>query len=132
MSSQEKNEQTQIVPVIEEEVVVKNQPQVTGRVRVRTITEMVDDVARATLEEHDVEVRRIPKNEIVGTPPSVRTEGDTTIVPVLEEVLVVEKRLLLKEELHIQRRTRRERVEVPVSRRKQRAIIDRLPELKEK
>jgi len=31
----------------------------------------------------------------------VRYEGDTIIIPVLEEVLVVEKRLMLKEEIHI-------------------------------
>jgi stress response protein YsnF len=48
-----------------------------------------------------------------------------TIVPVLEEVLVVEKRLVLKEELHIRRRVDTESVEVPVTLRKQRAIIER-------
>jgi len=120
------------LPVLEEELVVEKRSVVTDRVRVRTITEMVDDVAQATLEEHNVEVRRIPVNQIVETPPFVRTEGDVTVVPVLEEVLVVEKRLLLKEEIHIVRRSRSEKVEVPVSRRKQRAIVDRLPERKEK
>jgi stress response protein YsnF len=56
----------------------------------------------------------------------VRTEGDVVIVPVLEEVLVVEKRLVLKEELHIRRDATRENVEVPVTLRKQRAVIERL------
>lgn len=44
--------------------------------------------------------------------PEIRTEGDVTIVPVLEEVLVVEKRLVLKEELHIRRRVAAETVEI--------------------
>ena len=35
------------------------------------------------------------------TPP-VRTEGDTVIVPIMEEILVTETRLILKEELRIQ------------------------------
>jgi stress response protein YsnF len=43
---------------------------------------------------------------IVETAPEIRTEGDVTILPVVEEVLVVEKRLVLKEELHIRRRVR--------------------------
>jgi stress response protein YsnF len=47
-------------------------------------------------------------------------------VPVLEEVLVVEKRLVLKEELHIRRRATTETVEVPITLRKQRAVVERI------
>ena len=56
----------------------------------------------------------------------IPTTTDVTVVPVLEEVLVVEKRLVLKEELHIRRRIETEAVEVPVTLRKQRAVIERL------
>jgi stress response protein YsnF len=73
-----------------------------------------------------VEVTRVPIARIVETAPEIRTEGDLTIVPVLEEVLVVEKRLMLKEELHIRRRAATETVEVPVTLRKQRAIVERI------
>jgi len=48
-----------------------------------------------------------------------------TIVPVLEEVLIIEKRLVLKEEVHISKRTVTEEAEVTVPVRKQRAIINR-------
>ena len=37
----------------------------------------------------------------------MREEGDVTIIPVLEEIVVVEKRLVLKEELHVRRVTER-------------------------
>jgi hypothetical protein len=47
-------------------------------------------------------------------------------VPVVEENLVVEKRLVLKEELHIRRSITRRAFEVPVQLRKQRAVIQRL------
>jgi stress response protein YsnF len=47
------------------------------------------------------------------------------IVPVLEEILVVRRQLVLKEELHIQRRVETEAVQVPVTLRKQRAIVER-------
>src|SRR5712675_1836709 len=123
---------TDTIPVFEEEVVVDKHSVVTGRVRVRTITEFVEDVAHATLEKQDIEIRRVPIDQIVDTAPSIRTEGDVTIVPVLEEVLVVEKRLLLKEEIHIHRHTDSEVIEEPITRRNQRVVVDRLPELKEK
>ena len=120
------------IPVIEEEAVVGKHSIVTGRVRVRTITEFVDDVAHATLEKQKIDIQRVPIDQVVDTPPSVRTEGDITIIPVLEEVLVVEKRLLLKEELHIRPHTESEVIEKPITRRKQRVIVDRIPELKQK
>jgi len=123
---------TDTIPVFEEEVVVDKHSVVTGRVRVRTITESVDDVAHATLERQNIEIRRVPIDQIVDTPPSVRTEGDVTIVPVLEEQLVVEKRLLLKEEIHIHRHTDSEVIEEPTTRRKQRVVVDRLPGAKGK
>src|SRR5215204_5405293 len=46
--------------------------------------------------------------------------------PVLEEILVVEKRLILREELHIKQEVSHETVEVPVSLRKQRAVVERV------
>jgi stress response protein YsnF len=45
---------------------------------------------------------------------------------VLEEILVVEKRLVLKEELHIRRRATTETAEVPVTLRKQRVVVERI------
>jgi stress response protein YsnF len=67
-------------------------------------------------------------DHIVDAAPPVRTEGDVTIVPVLEEVLVVEKRLVLKEELRIRRSRRQETEEIPVRLRKQRAVVERSDE----
>jgi stress response protein YsnF len=48
-----------------------------------------------------VNVDRIEINRFVDGPVPVRYEGDVMIVPVLEEVLVIEKRLMLKEELRV-------------------------------
>ena len=47
-------------------------------------------------------------------------------MPVLEEILVVEKRLILREELHIEQEVSQETVELPVSLRKQRAVVERV------
>ena len=121
------NDQTgEAVPLREEEMRVDNRSVATGKVRVRSVVDNIEEVARAALTEDRVEVTRVPLNCEVNAAPSVRTEGEVTIVPVMEEVLVVEKRLVLKEELHIRRRVTHENVEVPVTLRKQRAVIERL------
>ena len=74
-----------------------------------------------------VEVERVPVDRIVDAAPAVRQDGDVTIIPVMEEVLVVEKRLVLKEELHVRRRRTQESVEVPVTLRRERVEVERLP-----
>jgi stress response protein YsnF len=87
------------IPLLEEEARVAKRTVQTGRVRVRTTTDIVEEIARATLDEDVVDVTRIPVGREVNEPPAVRTEDGVVIVPVLEEVLVVEKRLVLREEL---------------------------------
>jgi len=115
------------LPVLEETAVLTKEVVATGRVRVSTQTRQVEETAAATLAGESVEVARVPIGKPVeGDLPQTRTEGDTTIVPVFEEVLVVEKRLMLKEELHIRRRATQERVEVPVQLRKQEAVVERI------
>ena len=57
-----------------------------------------------SLFSEEADVRRVPVNRVITEIPQTRQEGDVTIVPVVEEVLVVEKRLLLKEEIHIERK----------------------------
>ena len=74
----------------------------------------------------EVEVERVPIRRVVDGPVPIRDEDGTTIIPILEEVLVVEKRLMLKEELHI----RKHRVETHqpqrVTLRREEARIERL------
>jgi stress response protein YsnF len=57
----------------------------------------------------------------------VRLEGNTTIIPVVEEVVVVEKRLILVEEIHITRDSTVRTEEIPVLLRKEHAAIERQP-----
>src|SRR5215218_6344404 len=115
-----------VIPLVEETASVEKREIVTGRVRVRTVTDTLEELARADVQRETVEVTRVPIDRMVESAPEVRTEGDVTIVPNIEEVLVVEKRLVLKEELHIRRRVAAETVEVPVTLRKQRSIVERL------
>ena len=66
-------------------------------------TEMRDEVVVAELAREQVVVERIPVGRVVDAVPPVRYEGDVTIMPVVEEELVVVRRLVLKEEVHLRR-----------------------------
>jgi uncharacterized protein (TIGR02271 family) len=76
---------------------------------------------------HDeVEVEHISVNRPVEGPISVRYEDDTIIVPIMEEVLVVQKQLILKEEIHIRKRRIETHQPQQVTLRREEAHIDRL------
>ena len=112
------------IPLMEEEVHVAKREVVTGRIRVRTMVETLDAVVREELDREHVTVSRVPVDRYVDVAPTPRTEGELTIIPVLEEVLVLEKRLLLKEEIHIRRTSSKEAVEQLIPLRKQHAVIE--------
>lgn len=100
------------VPVIQEEAWVEKRIVDTGRgVRIhKTVAEHPCQIDERLLRD-EVEVTHVPVDRIVplDQAPATRYEGDTLVVPVLEEVLVVERRLRIKEELHITRTRREER-----------------------
>lgn len=114
------------VPLLEEEVSVSTREVVTGRVRVSTVVDTAEHLVRQDLDTEHVEVTRVPVDRYVDAAPAIRTEGDVTIIPVLEEVLVVETRLLLKEEIHIRRTLSKDTVEQTVTLRTQRAVVEQL------
>ena len=121
--------ETLVVPVVEERVVVSKETVETGRVRVTTHVEERTEQVREGLRHDDVVVERIPINRIVDTAPVIRREGDTVIYPVVEETLVVEKRLLLKEEIRIICKSSVETVEQQVILRAVHADVQRTPSL---
>jgi uncharacterized protein (TIGR02271 family) len=92
-----------VVPVIEETLRVDKKDVETGRLRITKTVSEREEVVSQPLVHEEVRVERVPIERMIEGPVPVRTEGDTTIVPVIEEVLVVEKRLRLKEEVRITR-----------------------------
>jgi stress response protein YsnF len=99
-----------IIPVVREEVSVEKRVVDTGRgMRIhKSVAEHPCHIDERLLRD-EVEVSHVPVDRIVplDAAPSTRYEGDTLVVPVLEEVLVVERRVRIKEEIRITR-TRRE------------------------
>ena len=57
--------------------------------------------------------------------PSISQEGDTTIIPVVEEIVVVERRLVLKEEIRVRRVSTKEQHQETVVLREQEAVTTR-------
>jgi uncharacterized protein (TIGR02271 family) len=98
------HEPVQRIPVVREEVEVEKRRVETGRVRVRKVVREREEFVDEDLLREEVEIERIPLNRVVDAPEQIRSEGDVLIIPVLEEVLVVQKQLVLKEELRVRRR----------------------------
>jgi uncharacterized protein (TIGR02271 family) len=89
------------IPVIEEEIVVGKEYVDTGKVKIsKKISEHQQTIDIPLMQER-VSVERVVVNKFVDTPPEIRHDGDLMIIPVLEEQIVVQKRLVLVEELHV-------------------------------
>jgi len=93
-----------VIPVVEERLDIHKKEVETGRVAVYLTPREHEEIVRVPLTDEHVEVRRVEVNRFVEAPEPVRQQGDVTIVPVMEEVLVVQKRLRVKHELHLIRR----------------------------
>lgn len=121
-----KKETETVVPVIEEQLNITKVWQETGRVQVtKTVTEEAVDY-NVPVNAEEVIMERKPINQYVETaPPASRYEGETLIIPVLKEVLVVEKKLLLVEELHISKRNSEQVVSGTETLRKESVEINR-------
>lgn len=112
--------------LLEETLHVSKRDVVTGTVRVTTRTETRDEVAEVSLDRNVVEVVRVPVDQVVDVAPTVRTEGDVMIVPVLEERFTVVRQLYLTAELHIRHRVETGTERVPVQLRRHIAIVERV------
>ncbi|MFC0132907.1 YsnF/AvaK domain-containing protein [Massilia eurypsychrophila] len=100
------------IPLHQEQVDVSIRTVDTGRgVRVTTSVSEHPFEVDETLHHDDVEISHVAVGQFVtGTDvPAPRYEGDTYIIPIIEEVLVVERRLRIKEEVHITKVKREDR-----------------------
>lgn len=98
-----------VIPVIEETLRVDKRVVETGSgVRVHKTVATREEVVDTALSRDELEITRVPIDRTLaaGEVPEAGYDGDTLVVPVLEEVLVVEKRWRLKEEVRITRHRR--------------------------
>jgi len=92
-----------IIPVIQEEIVVDKYIVEKGKVRVSKTVSEHEEIIDEPLFHEKVQVERVPVNKVIDASPSVRQEGDTLIIPVVEEQVFVQKRLVLVEELRVRK-----------------------------
>ena len=94
---------TVVIPVVDEVLHVGVRTVDRGGAAVHIRVENREEPVERELMQEVLSVERVAVGRIVETAPSIREEGDVTIIPVLEEELVVTKRLVLREEIHIRR-----------------------------
>jgi uncharacterized protein (TIGR02271 family) len=114
-----------VVPVIEETAVVYKERVVTDRVRLHKRVQTAQEVLDIPVQTESLEVERVPVGRWIEAPAGIRQEGDTTVYPVVEEVLVVEKRLRLVEEVRVTRRRETRQVRETVALRREEILVER-------
>jgi uncharacterized protein (TIGR02271 family) len=103
VDDEQEDSETIRIPVIEEDLAIGKREVETGHVHVSVSVNEREELVDVPLTAERVEVERIPVNRIVDAPLEPRYEDDTLVVPVVEERLVVQKQLVLTEEVRIRR-----------------------------
>ena len=116
-----------VIPLLAEEIAVSKQVVETGRVQIARVTHEREQLIDELLAHETVEIDRTPIGRQVNAMPAIREEGDTVVIPIIEEVLVIERRLLLKEEVRVRRVRSTERHQESVTLRHHEAVVTRLP-----
>lgn len=118
-------EEKLVIPLAAETFTVEKHESITGVVRIhKSVTEHQETINAPTYSEA-VEVERVQRGEWIEAVPQIRYEGQTMIIPVVEEVLVVEKRLRLREELRVTKRRTEDTTPQQVTLRREEVTIDR-------
>ena len=124
--ARELEQDREVIPLVEERAVILKRKKLTGGMRVRTLVREDEEVIDEPLTSEEVEVERVPVDRWVEAPVPIRQEGETTIITLLEEVVVVEKRLRATEEVRITRRRTTRQAAQHVTLRREEAVVERL------
>lgn len=117
---------SETIPVMEENLRLGVERIETGRIRATKKVHEEDLIVSGPALSDEFKIERIPLNQYIDkSPPSVRYEGDTMVIPVIEEEVVVQTRLKLVEEVRITRRQVERMVEKPITIRKEEVVIHR-------
>jgi uncharacterized protein (TIGR02271 family) len=100
-SSQGQGEIVAVLPVIVEEAQIAKRQVETGSVRIHKQVQIVEETVDVPLVRDRVQVERVPIDRFLERPAEAHYRGDTLVIPVMEEIVVVQKRLRLREEIHV-------------------------------
>jgi len=125
MPDQERQPEDRRISLHVEEISVSRREVKKANIQIALVTGTREQLIDEELTRVRVEVERVPIGRIIEVVPSISQEGDTTIIPVVEEIVVVERRLVLKEEVRIRRVSTKEQHRETVVLREQEAVITR-------
>ena len=116
-----------VVPVAVEELEVQKRVVETGTVRITKVVHERETTVDEPLVRENVAISRVPMQRVVEGPIPMREEQGTTIISVVEEVLVVEKRWMLREEIHIRKQRTETHQPQPITLRSEEVQVERVP-----
>ena len=122
----QKPEDEIVVPVFAEELHADAVPVETGGVRVTKRLETHQEVLEQELRKSHVQVKRVKTNRVVDGPQPAQRSGNTLIIPVVSEVLRIEKQWVVTEEIHIIESEERETIQQNVDVSREAPHIERL------
>lgn len=116
--------ETMTIQLSEEHVEVETRVVERGYLRVQKKVDEYLDEQIVRLQHHEVQIEHVPRDEVIDEPIEPYMDGDVYVVPVIEEEVIIQTRLRLKEELRIHRivAERTETIETPF--RRERVVVE--------
>jgi uncharacterized protein (TIGR02271 family) len=115
---------SRVIPIVEEHLRVGTEVIETGKVHIsKKVIEEPYDVELPVFKEEVIVEKKSINEYIDGEAPGIRLDGETTIIPVVKEVII--KRLLLVEEIYITKRRTEDTVAIHETLRKEEVTVER-------
>jgi len=125
MPDQERRPEDLHIPLNAEEVSVSRREIKKANVHITLVTATREQLIDEELPDLRVEIERVRIDRTVEVMPPIPQEGDITIVPVVEELVGVERRLVLNEEVRVRNVSTKEQHRETVVLRQQEVVVTR-------
>lgn len=120
------NEETKVIPVIEEFLKVDKKLVETGRIHIRKEIDKEEKQIEIPLINESYEVEKVKvKNQIFDQIPTIRDEGDVIVIPVIKEVAEIKIRYEVTEEIRLKKNKTTTTHKEKVTLKKEKVIVER-------
>lgn len=113
-----------VIPIVEERLIPDKRAVDLGELRIRKLVDETEETVRQAVTRDNLVIERVEVNRPLDEPVAMRQEGEWTVIPIMREVLVVKKQLMLVEEVRITKREVTEEQEVRETTRHERLELD--------
>jgi uncharacterized protein (TIGR02271 family) len=115
-----------VVPIIAEQAEIHTRQREGDAVRIQRKDASHEETLRIPITHEEVDVQRIPVGARVDGPVEPWRDGDTLIIPVMEQVPVVRMQWMVREEIRVTRHTKRKEHQERVRLERQEAVVERI------